>query len=121
MGGCRSPKLTFGIRRIPHRRPLVGGHPPPAKKQKHLSKTAFWPSAGFEKLGWIRKEKLHKNDYKQAQKLDLQIGAVKYRWYVKDVSKGEIKTTDSSRTYTNSQSLADLDKTEALTAKTFTL
>ena len=65
-------------------------------------------------------EKLHK-DYMRAQKLDLQVGAVKFKWYVKMVGKGEVKTTDRSSSCTSSQNLAALEKNEALTGKTFTV
>ncbi len=69
---------------------------------------------GFEKLGWVREEKLMKKDAEVATKLNLPEGARKFKWFLPHKSKGEEKRQESASTYKNKESFAEMDQKRVL-------
>ncbi len=69
---------------------------------------------GFEKLGWVRKEKMDNKSKKIAQGLSLPVGATKFSWKVPLITQGEVKQTASSTSYQNHKNMEEMQDEEAL-------
>ena len=73
---------------------------------------------GFEKLGWVKKQKQGRKERGIAEKMGLCEAATTYKWFLPSKTSGEVKTNTSSSGYENKQEMKDMEHEQEICIET---